>query len=577
MLYPSNRRSRFSLLVLVALPASVLPGCGDEVTNHFHNYYGEGGAESEPPIPTPSAGEGSAGSPTDPVDGGAAGETGEPGVAGAGGDSSYPGAPLADTPVADQTIDVFDQIGNRYWFAVTDEERQEMNDARNGGGGCKDCGGDPYSPGGGGSASDANFVDHLWVTTAGDDPQVSDYGKVQVKVVGESTWRMWDEVSIPNLNVDTNQFVKDQRIGGFEHLRFNNAQVGTIFRERMTLELFRRLEYPAPRVTYAWVSSNVWGPDVKIPYVLVERYKAPFCERYAAEFAGGCANMWEFVGDFNDYGEGKPMRDEMGVGGGIIIDPGPLPGNAMWDHPDNCQLGSCESTRVKELERKIFETPKGEGFKAELADYIDWPAFHAFQCLSWMLWIGDDALHNTNNVVLLEKMDGRFMYLPYSVDISLGQEWYQDTPLPGISVLANACQSDPQCWADTISTCEGLITKFTELDPNALLKNVYDELEAEGMLRPGDEARYGMIDEWLTRRIEVLPTELEEFREPPLYCEYPLVDCGGYCEHYETCQNHCVPPGPGPDPMPLPMEAGAAAGGVGLVPCPILEGYRIAR
>lgn len=613
MSYPSVPRSRLSLLVLLALPASALPGCGDEVTNHFHNnYYGDGGADGEAPA-AGNAGSGTAGSTVVPEDGGEGGKPAEPVTGGAGGDQgnplidpNYPGAPIMDTPIAEQTIDVFGQIGNRYWFAVTDEEREDMNQLRHGGGGpCVDCGGDPYSPGGGGEG-DANFVDHIWVTTAGaEPPQVSDYGRVQVKVVGESTWRPWDEFSIPNLNIDTNQFTKQQRIGGYEHLRFNNAQVGAIFRERLTLQLYRDLGYPAPLATYAWVSSNVWGPDVSIPYVLVERYKAPFCERYAEEFGGGCANMWEFVGDFSYYyGGGGPKMDDIGIGGGIV-GPGPLPGpdNQMWDYPDNCQLGACDSTRVKQLEQKIFETPLGEGYKDALSDFIDWPAFHAFQCLSWMFWVGDDAFHNNNNVVLLEKIDGLFMYLPYSVDISLGQSWYQNTPLYGSNVLARACQSDPACWADTITTCEGLISDFADLDPNALLKKVYDELDAEGMLRSGDDSRYTELDSWLTTRLEALPAELETFREPPLYCEYPLVDCGGYCEHVDICYNQCEPPKPDPEPIPLPMPmegaggAAAAGGAVGVggmigvsgtfgmggmagggpEPCPVVEGYRIAR
>jgi hypothetical protein len=124
------------------------------------------------------------------------------------------------------------------------------------------------------------------VTTPAPDSKTADDGKVQVKIVGPSTQRPWTRRSIPNLNVDFDEFVEGQRIGGFEHLRFNNAQVGSIFRERLTLELFARLGYPAPRATYAWVSSNVWGPNVAIPYIVVERYKRSFCERWADEIGG---------------------------------------------------------------------------------------------------------------------------------------------------------------------------------------------------------------------------------------------------------------------------------------------------
>src|SRR5690606_8639536 len=155
-----------------------------------------------------------------------------------------------------------------------------------------------------------------------------------------------------------------------------------------------------------------------------------------------------------------------------------------------CQLKTCDNTRVKQLEMAVFNTPAGEGFKAALASWIDWPAFHRFQCLSWVLATGDDTLHNNNNVVLVERTDGRFQYLPYSVDISLGQSWYPQVPLAGSNALARGCQSDPACWDDTIATCEEVIEDFAALDPNAVLKRLYQQLSDEGMLRPGDEERY---------------------------------------------------------------------------------------
>src|SRR5690606_26173709 len=113
-------------------------------------------------------------------------------------------------------------------------------------------------------------------------------------------------------------------------------------------------------------------------------------------------NMWEFVGDLG-YGQ--------------------------LGYAESCQFSECDPSRAMELELAVVETPPGPGFKEALTEWLDWEAFHQFQCLSWILATGDDALHNTNNVVLMERADGKFQHLPYSVDISLGQEWYPQVPL----------------------------------------------------------------------------------------------------------------------------------------------------
>jgi hypothetical protein len=560
----SGSHPRLTLISLLVAPAALLLACGDTIQNDYHYYYGDGGADEGGESSNPGK-AGSGGSRAG--SGGSAGEAGEPTVepeAGTGGmvdqfpvDPNYPDAPQADTQVKDLTLDLFGVVGNRYWFGVQQSQVDAMNNGDQGGGGCPFCGGDPYFPGGSGSA---NFVDHLWITSAGDDPHTADFGKVQVKVVGQSSRRLWTPSTIPNLNIDADQFVKDQRVAGYEHLRFNNGQVGSIFRERLTTELYRLLGYQAPLSNYAWVSSNVWGPDVAIPYILVERYKQAFCRRYETEFGGGCVNMWEFVGDFNGGFGGGPK--------GPFPEPGPGGEYSLFDDPNNCQLDTCESSRVKELEAKLRTVPRGEGFKVALEEYIDWPAYHRFQCLSYVLGTGDDALHNTNNVVLVERMDGKFQYLPYSVDISLGQDWYPYTPLTGTNLLSIGCQQDKVCWADTIAVCEDVIADFENLEPNKLLKKIYDDLDTNGMLRGGDQGRYEFLDAWFTDRIAKLPDELETFRNPPVYCEWPYMDCNGVCKTYEECYNTCLPPKDDPGmagagPMPVILGEGGAGNGVG--------------
>ncbi|XYI02305.1 hypothetical protein ACMHYB_22095 [Sorangium sp. So ce1128] len=190
---------------------------------------------------------------------------------------------------------------------------------------------------------------------------------------------------------------------------------------------------------------------------------------------------------------------------------------------------------VTVIGKAIAETPRGEGFKAALAGWIDWPAFHRFQCLSWVLATGDDAIHNSNNVVLVERADGLFQYLPYSTDISLGQEYFPIATMAGTNALARGCQSEPACWADTIATCEEVLEEFAALDPNAVLKGVYEQLSDEGMLRPGDEERYKALDAWLTEHLAVLPVDLERNREQPQLCMLPQIDCGGSCGYPQDC------------------------------------------
>ncbi len=544
----SRSRGRLSLLALLSAPAALALGCGDDVVNHNYDnkYYTDGGA-AEPVSRGGKSGVagkaavegGDAGAPVAEAGSGAGGASG-----GAGGydgiDPRYPDAPLVDTKLEDFELDIFGTVGNHYWFAVSDDQLLKMNGGDNGGGVC--CFQDGlYQPG---ASSNANWVDHLFVTSKTDPTHTTDYGKVQAKVVGQYSRFPWDKNSIPNLNIDADQFVEGQRIAEYEHLRFSNGQRGSIFRDKLAYDLFRKLGYTAPLTTFAWVSSNVWGPDVSIPYTLVERYKRTFCDRYATEFGGGCPNMWEYASDFNG-----------GMWGG-----GPKGGGeSIFDQPDNCQMGTCDPTRVKELEALLLKTPEADGFKAALTDYIDWPAFHRFQCLSWVLSTSDDTIHGPNNVVLVEGDDGLFRFLPYSIDLSMGSWGHIDLRGQG-NAIARGCQEDKSCWSDTLDMCEDVIADFTELQPREYLKSLNDDLKANGMLRPGDDRHFQEIDSYFVDRLANLSTELEQYRTGN-YCQDPYVNCNGQCVYQWEC--NC-------NPGPLPVGEGGAPGNV--VPPPIEVG-----
>ena len=449
-----------------------------------------------------------------------------------------------DTDFSAHEIDLFGTPGHRFWFEVSEQQLARMNLARGGGfpgggpifdalgnvlaaddplalalerdgvrldapiiGGFE---GELYTPGNG-----ATFADHLVVEDA-DTGRVADYGQVEAKLVGESTGRSWDFLNIPNIKVDTNEFEKDKRIGGFEHIRFNNGLVGSIFREALAHRIYRKLGYPALRSSWAFIGSNVWDDDVWVPMVLMEVYKKKFCKDNAELLGGGsCENMWEFPG---------------GVGEAV--------GSVVPDSA--CQISECDNTRLEELNDAIAMTPVGPGIKPELEELLDWDRYHQFQCLSWMLWTGDDPIHGGNNNLIIEREDGRLIWAPYSVDISAGQDWYTNVPLVGTSPIATRCQADSECWADTIETCEELIEKFDELNPEDMVDDARETLDELGMLRDGDEHRAEEIREWYVQRQKDLPDELERFRYLPDEfgnCPEGLMQCGdGGCGTTEQCE-----------------------------------------
>jgi hypothetical protein len=312
-----------------------------------------------------------------------------------------------------------------------------------------------------------------------------------------------------------NEFEQGKKLGGFEHFRLNNGLVGSIFREAIAHRIYRELGYPALRATWAFLGSNVWGDDVWVPMTLIEVYKKKFCKDNAELLGGTCQNMWEFPGTVGD------------AVGGVV--------------PDSaCQVSECDHTRLEATIDAVAMTPPGAGFKAAIADYVDWERYHQFQCLSWMMWTGDDPIHGGNNNLIIEREeDGKLIWAPYSIDISAGQDWYTDVSLLGSAPIAAGCQADPECWADTIATCEDLIEKFDELDPEKLVDEAVETLTELDMLRSGDARRAEDLREWYVKRQDELSTELERFRYLPDgdgVCPNGLELCGdGGCGTAEQC------------------------------------------
>jgi hypothetical protein len=377
-------------------------------------------------------------------------------------------------------------------------------------------GDDIYTPGD--IEEEPTFADHVVIkdVTTG---SVADYGKLEVALVGESTHRAWTRRQIPNVRIDTDEFQRGMRIGTFEHIRLNNGLVGSIFREHLAHRIYRALGYPALRTSFAFMGTNLWGPDIWVPMVLMEVYKLRFCEDNQELLGGTCVNMWDFPADAGTI----PLDDSA------------------------CQIKECDHTRMHQLAEVLAVTEPGPGFKAALADIIDWPRFHQFQCIGWILATGDDAVHAPNNNLILERAeDQKLIWVPYSVDISAGQDWYPDTHLLGNSTIARGCQADPECWADTYATCQDLVDKFDKLDPEKMVDEVVDTLTEHGMMRAGDDERATFLRTWYEERQAFVKSILPNFQYLPDrdgVCPNDLVVCGdGGCGTPEECDTRpCEP------------------------------------
>lgn len=346
--------------------------------------------------------------------------------------------------------DLFARLGPSFRFVVSPEMAARMD--FEGGLGAGEDGVAPGPP----PPPDVTFADELTVTMP--DGASATYAPMKVWLIGNSTFREW--ALGPNIRVDADAFHPGLRIAGAEHLRLNNGGLyGGLFREATALAVWSALGYSTLRTTTAWVEApNQWG-DERRAMVLAEVYKRRWCDR---EVPGGCVNMWE-------GGFGEPWR--------------------FVDDPDDCQLEPCDDTRLAALAELVAATPLGPGFTAATAGHVDWDAFRSFMCLSWITGAADDYVHNSNNIVLVERADARFQFFPYSLDVSAASPWGPPPGLMGTSDLARGCQADASCWSALLERCDELLTRYEELDlTGTVIAPLIEETFAAGLAGAADQA-----------------------------------------------------------------------------------------
>lgn len=398
------------------------------------------------------------------VDGGAL--DGGPGDGGTCAVSQWP--PCVTTTPGALAFALFDTPGTRFWLDVSAAQRAAMNfgvapernprwveDVYT----LPDDGqADPDVPAGDGSVT---YADSVRVRVPGLGG--AEFGKVEVRLVGTTTRRPLSPDALPSLRFDADEFQPGLRIGGVEHFRLNNGLKGGLLREHVAARLHRRLGYAAPRTNLGFLGTTVHGPGLWIPMVVSEVYRRAFCTQSAALIGGPCADLWKFDGDLGYAGRSAPPPEL------------------------DCVTGGCDRAALDAFGDAIRAAPEGPGLRAALAPYLDWALYHRFRCLGVAVGSLDDALRNmgNNSAVVRRADDGRFVFLPYSIDWSA----FSETPMFGNTELELKCVADPECQAEARSTCLGLADELDALRPETLVEEAMATLRAEGMVRPGDEER----------------------------------------------------------------------------------------
>lgn len=393
---------------------------------------------------------------------------------------------------------LFAEDGLRFYFCVSEEQRLKMNE--NWENSWFNWGGYVYEIGGEGE--EATFADHLFLTDAASGAIV-DFGKVEFDLTGQSTGMAWDpenSQSIPSFRIDVGEFVDGQTIGKESRrwLSFHSGMIAGVTSEPIAYRVMRAMGETVPSTAYVWVESNVWGPGVQVPYIMLERYKQDWCEDSANGLGGGCANLWESFGDFYSWGYDYLINAE------------------------TCELDDCDDSGPADIRELLvdigYEETEFAGFQERTDDVINWDRVRRQQCINALLWIGDDPFHNTNNVVWNDPGDGRGYYLPYSVDLSAGASgWYTYTPIEGWNSLATACQLNQDCAKQLAETCQRVLSDFLRVNPADISRSVCDRLEDRSMVRDGDEEECDRLEDWYADRGDGFVEDLQSFRQTWVY------------------------------------------------------------
>lgn len=204
----------------------------------------------------------------------------------------------------------------------------------------------------------------------------------------------------PGLKLDFNQYVKDQTFAGFKSIVLDNlVQDRSMMAERLSMELFRKMGIPAPRVAHVRLYVNDKFEGL---YTVVEPVDKIFLKTHLGEDSGQLFD-YEWNSDYNFEYTGAA---------GTLYAPAPFEPKTNEKSPDLATLVA--------FIRMLNETPDDQ-FAGALTEFLDAEKYLNYLAVETFLADMDGQLGDwgMNNFYLYRSAGKKqFVFLPWDKDVT---------------------------------------------------------------------------------------------------------------------------------------------------------------
>ncbi len=222
---------------------------------------------------------------------------------------------------------------------------------------------------------------------------------------GNSSYRFASRGLKRPFKIDTNRFVKGQKLHGRTKLNFSNAFIDSAFmKEKLGYELYRAAGMPTPGVGWAAVTLTIEGLAEKKPlgiYVIIEQVDDRYIEQNLGKASKGSLLMKpESLDDWRYLGEEPKAYERY-----------------------NIKVGEKNVDQIRRFAEllKLVEQGSDDEFVREIGKRMNLEQFAGYLAATSILVNIDSYIGMPHNYYLLmDKADGKLRMLPWDLNETFG-------------------------------------------------------------------------------------------------------------------------------------------------------------